>query len=344
MHYLLGELANPEKFHGPISIGEFQPSALRDFIKQMLMIRCAEEQIGKEIISGSVKCPCHLAIGQEAVAVALSPHVHKGDKVFGTHRSHAHYLALGGDLYKLFAEILGKDEGCSRGMGGSMHLIDKANHLYGTVPIVGATIPIATGAGLAAKMSAKQEVSVSFFGDGASEEGVLHESLNLASNMNLPVIFICENNFFSSHLHINLRQPSDSIARFAQAHSIACEIVDGNDVIALHNCYESAFRKCRNGKGPFFIEAVTYRWRGHVGPSEDIDVGVSREDDLGKWKKRDPIARLYDGMVKSGIPNLPDTGQLMEEERVKVQKLWEKALQAPYPPDESLLARVYGSN
>ncbi len=337
----LGPLADPDCMHDPIQLGDTSPELLRAHLSMMVRIRCAEEKIGDEVTDGKVKCPCHLVIGQEAAPTALAPHIKPGDKVFGAHRSHAHYLALGGDLYKLFAEIQGKNDGCSRGMGGSMHLIDRANQLFGTVPIVGATIPIATGAGLAAKMTAKGEIAVSFFGDGSAEEGVLHESLNLAASMKLPVIFFCENNLFSSHLHISLRQPSDSIARFAQAHCIPSKTIDGNDVVVLHEVTRTAVDMCRRGAGPVFIEAVTYRWRGHVGPREDTDVGVKRKDDLEKWRRRDPIARLQAALESAGYSDAAHLESLLNCHRSEVSEAWKKADDAPFPAEKELFERVY---
>lgn len=337
----LGRLAMSDQLHDPLDLKDVSSELLTQFLEKMIEIRCAEEKIGDEVAANQVRCPCHLVIGQEAVPTALAPHVEPGDKVFGAHRSHAHYLALGGDVYKLFAEIQGKDDGCSRGMGGSMHLLDKENQLFGTVPIVGATIPIATGAGLASKMNGKGEVAVSFFGDGSAEEGVLHESLNLAATMKLPVIFVCENNLFSSHLHISLRQPADSIARYADAHCIPSVVLDGNDVVALHEAMGAAVRMCREGKGPVFIEAVTYRWRGHVGPREDLDVGVQRKDDLEKWRKRDPINRLWQSMESAGRADAGLLDSLTEEYRGECETHWACAAEAAFPADEELLNRVY---
>ncbi|MDA7670543.1 thiamine pyrophosphate-dependent dehydrogenase E1 component subunit alpha [Verrucomicrobia bacterium] len=337
----LGKLADADQFNEPLALNDFPPEELLQFLEKMVQIRCAEEKIADALKEGQVKCPCHLVIGQEAVPTALAPHIREGDKVFGAHRSHAHYLALGGDLYKLFAEIQGKDDGCSGGMGGSMHLIDKEHQLFGTVPIVGATIPIATGAGLASKMSAKGEVAVSFLGDGSAEEGVLHESLNLAATMKLPVIYICENNLFSSHLHISLRQPADSIARYADAHCIPSITLDGNDVVSMYNAAEQAVQMCRSGKGPVFIEAVTYRWRGHVGPSEDLDVGVQRKDDLVRWKKRDPIERLWQSLYATGKVEAGWIDNIWNKYRQTCDEQWALAEKAPFPASEELLNRVY---
>ncbi len=276
----LGALADPDALHSPIDITGQEPALLTAFLKKMILIRAAEEKIGDNVANGTIRCPCHLAIGQEAVPAGVSQACRKGDRSFGAHRSHGHFLALGGSVHALLAEVLGKDTGASRGMGGSMHLLDVEHGLYGTVPIVGATIPIAVGAALAAKMERGGAIAISYFGDGATEEGGFHESMNLASALNVPVLFVSENNLFSSHLHIDLRQPADSVSRYAEAHRIPWARVDGNDVVAVHRAASSFAAEMRAGGGPRFIEAITYRWRGHVGPRDDEDVGVKRKDDL----------------------------------------------------------------
>ena len=216
--FALGPLADPSRGHESVSLGGAPYERLTRQLELMVLIRRAEEKVAALVTSGLVHCPCHLAIGQEAAAVGVAAAVAPGDYAFGGHRSHGHYLALGGDVDEMFAEILERATGCSGGMGGSMHLIAREHGLMGTVPIVATTIPLAVGAALAAKLAGSQALAVSFFGDGATEEGVFHESLNLAASMKLPVIFGCENNLFSSHLHIDLRQPTDSVARYAAAH------------------------------------------------------------------------------------------------------------------------------
>jgi len=238
----LGGLADPARFIEPIDVGNESAAVLRRQLASMLTIRFAEEAIGGLVESGHARAPCHLGIGQEAIAVGVSAVLTANDRVFGGHRSHSHFLALGGDVYKLIAEVLGKVDGASRGMGGSMHLYDRSVGFYGSVPLVGATIPLAVGAGLAAKLDKGDAVGVTYFGDGAAEEGVFHESLNLAAAFALPVLFVCENNLFSSHLDIALRQPSDRIARFGEAHRVQSRTVDGNDVVAVA-------RAAREGSG-----------------------------------------------------------------------------------------------
>lgn len=337
----LGRLADPTQCHEPVDLAGTDPAHLTAWLRKLIEIRCAEEKIGDEFSKSVIKCPCHLVIGQEAPAVGIAASIRKGDRVFGAHRSHAHFLALGGTLHHLLAEVLGKDTGCSRGMGGSMHLIDRANNFHGSVPIVGATVPIATGAALAAKMDKAGGVAVSYLGDGATEEGVFHESLNFASVFKLPVIYVVENNLFSSHLHISLRQPFDSICRYAVAHGVTWQRVDGNDTIAMARAAGSAIAAARAGEGPQLIEAVTYRWRGHVGHREDNDVGVQRKEGHAEWKKRDPIARLASAMISAGHLTEAQLQGIWSEFRHAVETAWTQASADPYPLVSTLLSRVY---
>jgi TPP-dependent pyruvate/acetoin dehydrogenase alpha subunit len=336
-------LINPLEFRENIDISEVDKDVLVDMLRKMIIIRKAEEKIAEHVETGKIKCPCHLGIGQEAVGVAVAMVMRKTDRAFGAHRSHTHYLALNENTFALFAEALGKFEGCSHGMGGSMHIVDNENGFKGSVPIVGATIPIATGGGLAAKMDKTGDIAISYFGDGACEEGVLHESLNMASVMNLPVLYVCENNLFSSHLHIDLRQPSNTTARFAQAHRIKNATVDGNDVVGMYNLLQKEISEIRETSAPYFLEAFTYRWRGHVGHREDIDVGVKRGDDLKAWKQRDPIKRLVLSMIEASIFTENEYSLLLEEIQEKVEADWILADQAPFAQEDFLLKPVYSS-
>jgi len=284
-----------------------ESTLVRDWYEKMVIVRKTEQKIAALVETGEAICPCHLAIGQEAVPVGLSHLLTPSDAVFGAHRSHAHFLALGGSIHQLFAEILGKSSGCSHGLGGSMHLTDRSIGFIGSVPIVGATIPIATGAGLQAKREGKGNVAVSYFGDGATEEGVFHESLNLSSVHDLPVVYVCENNLYSSHMYITQRQPELSTTRYAKAHGIDSAIVDGNDVAAVSKAAHELIDQARQTGRPGYLEAVTYRWLGHVGHRSDVDVGVKRTGDLEKWRKRDPIARLASTLEVSVTDEINDS-------------------------------------
>ncbi|MBF0289409.1 MAG: thiamine pyrophosphate-dependent dehydrogenase E1 component subunit alpha, partial [SAR324 cluster bacterium] len=184
-------------------------------------------------------------------------------------------------------------------------------------------------------------VAVSYFGDGAMEEGVLHESMNFASNFKLPILLVCENNFFSSHLHVDLRQPDNSMARFAFAHKIPYQVIDGNDVIAVSKAAAELIHSAREGKGPGFLETVTYRWRGHVGPREDIDVGVNRSDELGLWKKRDPVQRLWRALRQMEALIEEEYETMKNTVYMTVEEAWQRAEEAPFPEQTQLLNTVY---
>ncbi|MBI2389028.1 MAG: thiamine pyrophosphate-dependent dehydrogenase E1 component subunit alpha [Deltaproteobacteria bacterium] len=337
-------LADVESFRAPLDITGVDGTLLLRQLRDMLVIRYAEERIGDMVTEGKVRCPCHLGIGQEAIAVGVSALLRHTDRVFGGHRSHSHFLALGGDPYRLFAEVLGRVDGASGGMGGSMHLVDEAVGFLGSVPIVAATVPLAVGAALSAKRRKLTDVAVCYFGDGAAEEGVVHESLNFAATFGLPVLFVCENNFFSSHLHIQQRQPDISVARFAQAHRIRTEIVDGNDVVAVSAATARLVEGARSGEGPGFLEAITYRWRGHVGPREDIDVGVARKENHAAWKQRDPVRRLVDALVARGELTVERHESLQVEVRRLIHDAWARAETSPFPAESALLDCVFARN
>lgn len=338
----LGSLADPDSHQEPLDVSGTDAAALRKYLADMLTIRLVEEAVASLVEEGLAKTPCHLAIGQEAIAVGVSASLTRRDRVFGGHRSHSHVLALGGDPYALLAEILGKADGLSRGMGGSMHLYSPSIGFHGCVPLVGATIPIAVGAALAARMDGQGAIAVSYFGDGAAEEGAFHESLNFAASQRLPILFVCENNLYSSHLDILLRQPSDRIARFAEAHVIRSLTVDGNDVLAVAEAAHALVGHARSGAGPGFLEAVTYRHRGHVGPKDDVDVGVRRSmSELAAWKLRDPIARLVAGLKSARLLDDRQYEALRQEIGARIAAARAKAEAAAWPESSALLGAVH---
>lgn len=340
----LGYLDDPKEHHGPIATRDYAVDTLERFMRDMLRIRVAEQTLAKMRSEGLIGGPVHLGVGQEAVAVGVSHSLGREDRVFGAHRSHSHVLALGASLHGLFAEVLGKDTGLSRGMGGSMHLWDQAHGFYGSVPIVSGTVSLAVGAGLAAKMKGEPGIGVAYLGDGAVEEGVVHESLNLARMLKAPVLFIVENNLFASHMHISLRQPKRATARFAAANDIPFEIVDGNDVVAVSDAARDLVGRARSGEGPVFLEAVTYRWYGHVDWREDIDVGVERSlEHVANWRARDPVMRLSKAMERRNQWSDKRHEALMDALYEEANTAWEQAMRDPYPATEQLLARVFAS-
>jgi len=332
---------NPDLYNSPINIPKNNLEKFYNHLKIMTKIRFVEEIISDNIRNGIIKCPCHLSNGQEAIPVSLSHYLNKTDYIFGNHRSHGHYIACGGSSYELFAEILGKSTGCAKGMGGSMHICSPENGFVGSVPIVAGTIPVAVGAALAAKTNKKRAIAVSFFGDGATEEGSFHESLNLASKLKLPILFICENNLFSSHLHILERQPQNATSRFANANSIESFIEDGNDLVALDKIFKKIIPEMRNNNRPVFVEAVTYRLKGHVGHDENIDVGLNRSKELEKWKKRDPIKRTLKGLIQIDSTYEKIYKRYIEELKDQLLKNWNRAVRDPFPKKNQILNSVF---
>jgi pyruvate dehydrogenase E1 component alpha subunit len=261
----------------------------------MKRIRLCEESLIDPIIKKEILCPVHLYSGEEAIATGVCAALEKEDYIFGNHRSHGHYLAKGGNMGKMIAEIYCRESGCSHGRGGSMHLIDPENGIMGVVPIVAGTIPLAVGAALASVIRKEKRIVVSFFGDGASGEGGLYEALNFASLKKLPIIFICENNQYSTHLPLSEIRVNNKISEIAKPFCIENYTSDGNDVLGVYKLARKAVKKCRNGKGPVFIEFITFRFRGHVGPNDIIhgthkDIRPKELIDL--WKLNDPIIRF----------------------------------------------------
>ncbi|MBF0153772.1 MAG: thiamine pyrophosphate-dependent dehydrogenase E1 component subunit alpha [Magnetococcales bacterium] len=338
----LGDFANPACYNKPLDITGEDPQVLLAFLRKMILIRLCEQTIANLVRDGEVKCPCHLGVGQEAIAVGVTHHLTPRDQTFSAHRSHAHFLALVDDPAPLLHEVLGKATGSSRGMGGSQHLIAADKGFTGSNPIVGGVIPVAVGAALANKMDGQGHVATVFFGDGASEEGGLHECLNLAANFVLPTLFVCENNFYASQMDICLRQPSDRISRFAEAHRVEVRVVDGNDVLAVSRAAKELIAAARTNQRPGFLETITYRWLGHVGHREDIDVGIKRKlDDLKQWKLRDPIARLQSALQAAGHLTPAAFAAIQHDVQLRIDRDVELARAAPFPDPAVLLDYVY---
>ena len=305
----------------------------------MTLIRRTEERIAEMIESGEVRCPCHLYIGQEAVAAGVCAALTATDTVWGGHRSHGHYLAKGGSLAGLFGEVLLKATGCAGGRGGSMHLAAPEVGIPGTVPIVAGTVALAAGAAFAYKLRGEDTVAVAFFGDGAIEEGQVHESMNLAALYRLPLVLICENNLYASHLHWSERRAADNLHRAGEFHSVPGERVDGNDVIAVHAAAQAAVERARGGDGPTFIECRTFRWRGHVGASFDLDVGVERRGELTDWLPRDPLRRVADQLIERRVVDLAQRERAIGLRIDDAVECARAAPQSQLEPEEALCAR-----
>lgn len=325
------------------TVTDISSITLRAMYVTMLRIRKFEERVAELVSQEEIICPCHLYIGQEAVATGICSALRRDDYVFSTHRSHGHYIAKGGDIKALMAELYGKVTGCSRGRGGSMHLSSPEQGLPGSSAIVAGTTPLAVGVALAFSIQKKDSVSVAFFGDGAIGEGVWYESLNFASLKKLPVIFVCENNLYSTHMPLAACLAETNIYKKADAFNMPGVRVDGNDVTAVFKAANRAIEDARHGKGPALIECMTYRWRGHVGPSDDLDKGLRSKEELDYWTKRCPIKMFEEFLFRRGI--------LSESEKIRIYTDIEKeteetitfAKESPYPDPGGLLSHRFKS-
>lgn len=306
---------NDQNFEPVITelVAGISPTTLRAMYVTMLTIRKFEEKLAELLDhKPEIGCPVHLYIGQEAVATGVCTHLRNDDYVFSTHRSHGHYIAKGGDIKALMAEIYGKATGCSGGRGGSMHLTSPDIGLPGSSAIVAGTIPIAVGSAMSFKMRKRDSVSVVFFGDGAVNEGVFYESLNFASLKKLPVIFVCENNLYSTHMHVAACLADTDVYKKAEVFGLPGIRVDGNNVIEVYKVARKAIENARHGKGPTLIEAMTYRWYGHVGPHKDLDKGLRSKEELDYWVNRCPIKMLGSVLMPQAI--------ISESEKIEIQK------------------------
>jgi pyruvate dehydrogenase E1 component alpha subunit len=310
----------------------------------MVTIRVCEEAFVPAILDGTIRCPVHLYTGQEAIAAGVCEALAGTDYVFGTHRSHGHYLAKGGSLRALVAEVYCRETGCSRGRGGSMHLVDPENGFLGAAPIVAGTIPLALGAALAAATRRDGRVAVSFFGDGATGEGVLYEAMNFAALRHLPLIFACENNFYSTHMPIREIRVSEAIRDIAQPFGIAAESVDGNDVRAVHDAACRAVEKCRAGAGPMFLEFLTYRMRGHVGPNDNIQgtqTDIRPPAEVARWRAKDPIARLERELIAEGQASEDALRAIRAQVQRDVDEAYALAVASARPAEQDVARYVF---
>lgn len=260
--------------------------------QSLYRIRRLEEEIARIYPSDRIKSPVHLSIGQEAASVGVCEALGPRDVVFGTYRGHALYLAKGGNLREMVAELYGKVTGCARGKGGSMHLIDPQAGVMGTSAVVGTTIANAVGYAYALKQRRDPAIVVSFFGDGATEEGVFAESLNFAVLKQLPILFVCENNQYAIHTHQSKRQGRPAICDKARAHGLPAERIENNDVVKLYERSQKVVDLIRSGTGPWFFEVMTYRWREHVGPNQDFKLGYRTEEEAQPWIDHDAVTQL----------------------------------------------------
>ncbi|MDJ0652106.1 MAG: thiamine pyrophosphate-dependent dehydrogenase E1 component subunit alpha [Simkaniaceae bacterium] len=303
-----------------------------DLFFKMLRIRRIEEAIAARYSEQKMRCPTYLSIGQEGVAVGVSEALKDEDLVMSTHRCHAHYLARGGDLKKMLAELHGKKTGCSLGRGGSVHLIDLSVGMMGATPIAGGGIPIATGLAFTSRLKNDKKITASFFGEGATEEGAFAESLNFATLKNLPILFVCENNLYSMHSPINIRQAlTRDRVKIAEAHGMFAKRGNGNNVEETYQLALDAVASIRSGNGPSYIELDTYRLCEHCGPNFDTDLGYRSEEEFNNWLDKCPIKTYRDKLLteKVATDHELDALEMTIEEEIKDAFIFAK--ESPYP-------------
>ncbi|MDA1141113.1 MAG: thiamine pyrophosphate-dependent enzyme [Planctomycetota bacterium] len=321
------------------------PNLLIAMLRGMMRIREFELTLKENLEpTKRISTPCHLYIGQEAVAVGVCSNLNDQDMIFGNHRSHGHYLAKGGDMGAAMAEIFCKQTGCSSGRGGSMHLVSVEKGILGTSSIVGGTVPLAVGAGLSKSLRNLDSVSVAFHGDSVPEEGVWNESANLAAINNLPVLFICENNMYSTHLPLEERRVKDNLGDLAAAHGLRTSTVDGNNVLEVYNAAKTELARIRSGEGPAFIECRTYRWLGHVGPRDDLDVGLRSEEEVKAWVNRCPIRLFNEYLIENGTLSCDEADALTDEVNEEVKAALTFAEESPKPDPKTYLDHIYKDN
>jgi pyruvate dehydrogenase E1 component alpha subunit len=317
---------------------------IRRLYRGMLRIRLVEEGIADLYPEQEMRCPVHLCIGQEAVAEGVCANLGRDDLVLSGHRSHGHYLAKGGDLRAMLAEIYGRASGCCGGKGGSMHLVDRRAGFLGATPIVASTIPIAVGAAFGSVLRGEPRVVVAFFGEGATEEGVFHEAVNFAALKRLPVVFVCENNLYSVYSPLAVRQPAGrSLMQLARGHGTAAAHGDGNDALGVHALAGQAVQRARAGAGPTLLEFDTYRWREHCGPNYDNDIGYRTEEEFRQWQQRCPLERLRRRGLAEGLLLEAELESWADEIGAEFAAGVRFAQQSPFPAPETLLEDVYAA-
>jgi pyruvate dehydrogenase E1 component alpha subunit len=313
----------------------------REMLYAMLRIRHIQERIESYYLQDEMKTPVHLCIGQEAVAVGICSVLKQDDYISSNHRSHGHYLAKGGDLKALIAELHCKKDGCSKGHGGSMHLVDASVGHLGSSSIVGGGIPIGTGLGLASQMNGGKRVSAVFFGDGAADEGVLYESINFAMLKTLPAIYVLENNHWSVCSHISARKASDNIFHQASPDLLMTRKIDGNDILTVYQTALEAVERARQGLGPSFIECETYRILGHAGCRSQDPEGYRDRAEVEAWKKKCPVDNFRNIMLTGKALTSDDIAAMEKKIETEVDDAFDFARQSPLPEGNEISSHLF---
>jgi len=320
-------------------VADLPKELLSEMLRKMLEIRFFEEKVfelyGQNLVPGTI----HLYTGEEAVAVGVCSSLRKDDFITSTHRGHGHCIAKGADLKRTMAEILGKETGYCKGKGGSMHIADFNVGMLGATAVVGAGLPIAVGAGLTVRLKKTDQVVACFFGEGASNQGTFHESLNMASTWSLPVIFVCENNLYAMGTRQSRVMKIESVADRAIAYGMPGAVVDGNDVLSVYEVTRKAVEGARKGEGPTLIECKTYRHKGH----SRVDPAKYRaKAEVEEWLAKDPIRRLKEKIVQDHTFHKEEIEKIEKDALTEVEEAVKFAMESPYPAPEEALEDVYG--
>jgi len=316
------------------------PKEVIELLRRMWLIRAFEEKVSALYAERQIVGLLHLGIGQEAIAVGALSLLRNDDYVYGGHRSHGHAIAKGADINKLMAEIAGRATGYCGGKGGSMHIVAKECGFITATGVVGGTIPLALGAAFAAKERKKGQLAMVFFGDGAGQSGPFHESLNIASLWQLPVIFVCENNGYAEFTPLSAHTKIERLAQHAKTYGIPQSTVDGNDLFAVRVAMTMAVDKCRAGRGPIFVECLTHRMRGHY----EGDPAKYRElSQLAEWKKKDPIARVARALKSQKAITDKELAAMESEAQALADKAAEFSLSSPWPSESDVDSQVYAA-
>jgi len=324
----------PESKKEQLIGGVLEVSRAKDLLAKMVLTRAFEENAEEMFALGKVHGTMHLSIGQEAIAAGAGPTLRKDDYLLNTHRGHGHFLVWGGDLNRMMAEFLGKETGYCRGRGGSMHIADVESNNLGSQGIVAGNLPISVGVGLSIKMRKTDQVVLTLFGDGASNEGAFHESLNMASIWNLPIIFLCENNQYAMSMAFEKAFKIEQVSDRAAAYGMPGVTVDGNDVIAIYKAVQNAAKRARDGNGPTLIEAVTYRWRGQSKSDRQL---YRTRDEVKGWMEKDPILRF----AKLLNVNDEEFKKIEAQAKEEIRKAVEFAEASPEPDVATILEGIY---
>ena len=304
-------------------------------------IRILEEEIAKRYSEQQMRCPVHLSIGQEGCAVGVNYYLKKSDIMFSSHRSHAHYIAKNCSLDKMLCEIYGKENGCVGGRGGSMHIQDIEQNFYASIPLVASALGPSVGVALNLKRKKSKNIVVVYIGDGAMEEGIVHEAFNFSSLYGLPILFVCENNLYSVYTHLSRRQISSDMTRFAGPHKIKSLKIDGNDVLKVIKESDKAIKYVRTNLKPFFLQLDTYRWREHCGPNYDNHIGYRSIREFELWKKKCPILKFENYLKNKKLLNEKKKQKIKDAILKKINKSFKLAINSNLPNPKSANKFLY---